>query len=779
MNITITPYRLGQNKHQQFTNKKQQNTNSQFPHRKMGYDNILAYQDFNINFTGRTPENFYAQDFNRNNMPVSMREYLDYDYETRQHIPPEQMMREVFKYIEIADNFSDVKNIYPNEDLFKNLHQNNVKGKTSILAEIKMAKDIEDAPLLKDGSDDFGMYLLKKIYLEGKTLKEINKDFYEKDMNEKYKGIITKSLSKDDPAAYGIRFPKQSFWNSFIATRDEYRKFFVTLPKNTTNPAVHLPRENNHSVPVQTPTSKPQPHHRKFKIKDFEKKQITDSLKNTNLTDVEVEKKIRKRFAKDDPQASFIIKYLSPIMTVAADRAHLSEDLKYFIEDEKQNGKNGEETEMLQRYWNRNPMMKTVYSHAITDTIDMFEDIYGDGGFIPINSDLEEVTIDTKNQKVVDSVNPEYKELLDYTQTIYPLREEKYDLHKKEQVKWENYFNDKYGNIEETGDALDLSSDSIAQNEEIDEEKFSVDEVNDKFKDRIKKDAIILPSPLLRDYLNFMTDEADLAFKLKVASLPKDCSTEDIQKIGRTDGSPDYIDDLNGRFLDVYEKEVAAATFAINDLGKKYNCKSCKNLSFVSDSTAATQEGVEARDFILAHKQELNSLYSKYLTPMTQKELNLVTLALMNGIDKYKDDENVNCRTNAVLLMLQEMSNLHPFARKNIKSFIADVIPEYTRTIIDKNLTPKERYDKFTLIMDGLIEECLFNQQNIPFLINKETVEKYSSLMDSLDLEKIRQIELATPKATLRYYYAPSEKIKAGNFRGTIKLPSLDGYKKN
>ena len=62
------------------------------------------------------------------------------------------------------------------------MHENNQKNRSSILWEIKTAKELSDEPLLKDGSDNFGMYLLKKIYLEGKTIKEINKDFYDKDM---------------------------------------------------------------------------------------------------------------------------------------------------------------------------------------------------------------------------------------------------------------------------------------------------------------------------------------------------------------------------------------------------------------------------------------------------------------------------------------------------------------------------------------------------------------------------------------------------------------------
>lgn len=50
-------------------------------------------------------------------------------------------------------------------------------------------------------------------------------------MNDTYKGIITKPINEKITVSYGIKFPTQAFWNSFIATRDEYRKFFVTLPK--------------------------------------------------------------------------------------------------------------------------------------------------------------------------------------------------------------------------------------------------------------------------------------------------------------------------------------------------------------------------------------------------------------------------------------------------------------------------------------------------------------------------------------------------------------------
>ena len=46
-----------------------------------------------------------------------------------------------------------------------------------------------------------------------------------------------------------------------------------------------------------------------------------------------------------------------------------------FTEAERYEGKKGNEEFMLQRYWNKNPIMKDIYSNAIIDTIDMFEDI--------------------------------------------------------------------------------------------------------------------------------------------------------------------------------------------------------------------------------------------------------------------------------------------------------------------------------------------------------------------------------------------------------------------
>ena len=106
--MKITKIQLAENKY--FYQKKQNNKTNTTQTIPM---QMNAYQDFRINFRGRTPENFYAQEFNVRHMPERMKEYLNQDYETRKHIPPQQIMSESFKYLEAADNFSDVKSIYP------------------------------------------------------------------------------------------------------------------------------------------------------------------------------------------------------------------------------------------------------------------------------------------------------------------------------------------------------------------------------------------------------------------------------------------------------------------------------------------------------------------------------------------------------------------------------------------------------------------------------------------------------------------------------------------
>ena len=147
---------------------------------------FFGYKDYNVSFgarLNRTPEDFYSQEFNRENMPRTVRDYLFEDYEERQHMPPAQLQREAFQWLELSDTVEDVKEMYPDEELFKDLKpfsQTNARRGTLLL--LRWDKAISGTKIFIDDKryKDPAMYLLKKIYLEGKTLKEINEDF-EKD----------------------------------------------------------------------------------------------------------------------------------------------------------------------------------------------------------------------------------------------------------------------------------------------------------------------------------------------------------------------------------------------------------------------------------------------------------------------------------------------------------------------------------------------------------------------------------------------------------------------
>ena len=127
-----------------------------------------AYQDYKVGNARlfRTPEDFYSQPFNKNGMPLSMKNYLYSDFETNQHIPPMQLMQVVFDKLNYAKSLDDVKRSqYPDEPLFKNL-SSTPRVNTAVVADIQyVKKDNPKLPIFKDGQDDLGLYLLKKIYI--------------------------------------------------------------------------------------------------------------------------------------------------------------------------------------------------------------------------------------------------------------------------------------------------------------------------------------------------------------------------------------------------------------------------------------------------------------------------------------------------------------------------------------------------------------------------------------------------------------------------------------
>lgn len=647
--MKITKITLTENK--PFIQNKNQKNISQ--HNTPASNPIMSgYRDFNINFRGRTPENFYEQEFNIKYMPDTMKKFLNADYDERKHIPPEQIMSESFKFLAVTDNFEDVKSTYPDEPLFANLHDASLKGRSGILSDIKLAKEMSDTPLFNDGGDNFGIYLLRKIYLEGKTIKEINKDFYEKDLNPEYKGVISQPITYGTTSAYGIQYPKTDFWHSFIATREEYKKFFVNLPKHN---KTELQKElvKLHRTPSDKTKTEEKNPVRKYTIKKYQKDQITKDIIKSKGDEKAIKNAITGRFTKDDPEAAFIVKYLSPVMIVAADKIHLSEEMKDFANLTKTENQQSET--FFARFWKARPEVLKHYSTAITDTIELFEETYGDGGLIPINNEFQIISKDIENQKAIDYVPQRFVELLNYTQTIIPNREKAYSLHDEEQAKWNEHFLWRYGEVKseepaetikhESKTPLELLEESAAQNNAkvytlrgINGEEFHITaNLDETLGDYIRQEYAGFPPKfinfMIKKALNdpFMTENAKLSFStIQIAN-----QLDDENILGETERK--YI--MNSVISDI-RPEFFAATMATLDVlalrseqpHKIYRTILSNQMNNDVDEykamVAKTREEAKIKD-------ELNNLYDWYRKPLSNSEITKITLQIMDYIRNF------------------------------------------------------------------------------------------------------------------------------------------------
>lgn len=365
-------------------NKEKSNVNYSY--------NPVAYKDFNIAFGARlfrSPENFYEQDFNKENMPKTLREYIyeSWDSDFRKTIPPAQAMKEVFGKIKYAKNLDMVKEMYPDEPLFAELTSTpKRKSREGLLGMINLLKEdpeYKGKTLFKNGDNDLGVYILKKIYIEGKTLEEINKDF-SRDVSVYFKSY---DIKHQDYSAFGIKFPKHSFWHSFLPTRTDRNFKYVRLPKNleervafNTAAAGKTASLGNKDSQVVKKPRKPM---------DFvQRKKLSEFMMNwhANLTPEEKEELRRKQ--KLGMEDSILHNYFGEIVTIAQDKINLSDamaeyfekvygtpDYMSYLKDNK-----SKQSEIMSKFWKEHEMLRKDYSKAMIETIAEFDEAYGDDG---------------------------------------------------------------------------------------------------------------------------------------------------------------------------------------------------------------------------------------------------------------------------------------------------------------------------------------------------------------------------------------------------------------
>ena len=341
---------------------KKENNSSTTPI-KNSYSEYFSYQDYNINFKGRlnrTPENFYEQKFNLENMPVTVKNYLYEDFEEHHHMPPAQLQREAYAYLNIADTVQDIKDAYPNEPLFGKLKEvAETKPTSGILLLLKWDAQTSKTPIFKNPKNkSITTYLLKKVYLEGKTIEELNKDF-DKDSTKKKKkelGIKDgKYFSHSTIRALGIKYPNLSYYNSFLATRNDKEYIPPVRTKGTT-------------------------------VSEETKEKLSASMTKwwAGLNEIERAEQIQKMLNGKEMSNSIFSKYQGQIMTIAAAEIGFSEKLSDIF-SEKYADENftidfpsfaEQQREIMLEFWNKDPNFRTKYSQSLQAIISNFEKAY-------------------------------------------------------------------------------------------------------------------------------------------------------------------------------------------------------------------------------------------------------------------------------------------------------------------------------------------------------------------------------------------------------------------
>lgn len=324
----------------------------------------FAYRDFSVSFgdrLNRTPENFYAQPFNRENMPDTAKKYLLENYAERHHMPPAQLQREAYQYLMIADSVQDVKDMYPDEPLFDGLRTlDDTKPSVGTLLMLKWDKQISDTPVFKDPENkDLTVYLLKKVYLEGKTVEEINKDF-DKDATDEIKrelGIDDKKyFSSTNLRTLGIRYPKLPYYNSFLATRND-KEYIPPIRTSST-----------HTVSSEA------------------RQKLSESAKTwwAGLNELERMEQIQKMMNGKEFANSIFDRFKGPIMTLAASKMNFSEKLSAVFAEKlsDENFKDEfptfeeQQREIMLEFWNKDPEFRKNYSMALKSIIADFDFAY-------------------------------------------------------------------------------------------------------------------------------------------------------------------------------------------------------------------------------------------------------------------------------------------------------------------------------------------------------------------------------------------------------------------
>ncbi len=646
--------------------------------------NPISYLDYNVNvnFTARlnrTPENFYQQSFNVNNMPDTMKAYLFEDYEDRKNMPPAQMLSLVFDDLNEVKSLEQVKRIFPEEKLFKSLKDvDEKKARTGILAEIAIMRS-DGVPLFKNGEDNLGLYILKKIYLEGKTLNEINKDL-SKDVSSYYKDLSP--IKYETISAYGIKFPKSPFWKSFIATREDFP--YVYKPRKPFMRETHVERtvqpKQERSVKVDR-----QPLFKNVSNNDVDKLSRAVVKGRGNRRDT---KKLLKRSnVQNNDSLNFVAKYMSEINSVVLEKLHVSDEMKEFFENYDSLSKS--QKQKFDAYWNR-PNVAELRSKVMSSTIRFFFDVYG-----------------------ADGNNDEFQELLEYARNIKPNRLKLQEEHNRIQAEY-----DEMGRLL---DEKDLKEKEIEHNSVVSVEKTSEEVSNDlnmssTLEKRIRKyvDGFtnILPSKLRNKYAKLAYDQQIIkeCFQLSSALDSIELSDNKIE---------DQLFKKMTNLIDlIFERQYAQETFSAHQAMLDVFIKNVHNraqdvpLLFKSDLFSLAnyiRSLPEERKaiFMKRYNTDLDKAYEKYIKPLSNDEVTKICITINDLLSHYSMEDSVNFKHSeygelSPLFYSLSLQSKDKEGRKQLRKFFGKYVSSFgasARFLLDKNVDEKLKMAKLEQLL--------------------------------------------------------------------------------
>lgn len=661
----------------QLQNGKYQNKKENIHNSSNNY-NPIAYKDFNINFGARlfrTPENFYAQSFNQNGMPQTMKDYLYDDFEDRRKMPPAQMLRLVFDDINETKSLEQVKRLYKDEPLFKNLTDTpNRKVRTGVLAEIDLMKQ-DGKTLFKNGQDNLGLYILRKIYAESKTLKEINKDF-QKDISVHYKGLS--DIDYSTLSAYGIKFPNNSFWKSLTATREEFP--YEYKPRK---PIAERHSAGGRAVATGKQIEKPKQKGKFEDVKDWEIDKLTDAMVKGNGSKTQTEKLLKKHASYNKESLNFVAKYMGEINSLVLEKLHISDDMKDYFENYDDLTKN--QKEKFESYM-KIPQINEHRSKVMSATIRFFFDVYG-----------------------VDGNNEEFQELLEYTHNIKAKRIENQRKHNLLQEEYERelgIFEENNSVVPATVATSELVKPKNVQ-EYIDEvkndynvESFEFDTpqgkvvilsntkeiLNDYWRDK----TVFMPTSFSNKFLNFINQNQSenvpyilsAVLRSKGVDLPQDDRLIDESAISEIET------DMYQKFSDENRIDVIAAQQAVVDamieLSDGHISPRLFAFGIFELDEFYKNLSDESRKLILTQKSLIDNNYKMYKQKLTDAEARKVTLAIMEQLRNYHEKDSIVASkdmlagTQKIIPMIKLiLTNKDSCVREPLKKQLAKYFKDY------------------------------------------------------------------------------------------------------